>query len=416
MPKESPDGSAMIPGRPGGLPEKSDSEDPNSPRQYVFEGMERLPGALTRFVERRLIDRFGSNWQEQVDRRLYDNELLRKWFHIWSQSGRDWDQWVLLNVMAKFWTDLFEAVLAIRWEVIDDLLKVRKKLAHSEPFTCGEAERALDLMYRLTKAVGADDADKAAAQIDFMRKAVPCIWGNNFKGFPFGYVYFDYSKGANVLSLSLKELRMRLKYAKWLSGIGIDLELPGRDDIRDDGGSVWDVLVFKNAEGWREFPHLTLGIGHEYVSAMVTLPREASEALDRFKKLEEENFRRMMARVLGGMYHVLRGCPGMEPRLRVRQRPAYSSARPLMDAHIDVDLRTYDARDAARFQPQWIDAAFHALKNEKSNPELQIGARFPYQTCPEIIETNALDSVVAVWIACKPYIDVLFERKNAPAA
>ena len=385
--------------------------------QYVFDGMELLPGVLIPFVEERLEGKYGGGWQAKVAERW----LQRKdTWHLpelkFDKDGKiAWDQLVLLRVMQLFWGHDFRTVLVVRgigWAVINKLIKDRNKLAHNELFTCGEAERALDLMCRLTKAVGADET---VAQLDAMRKAIPCIWGSVFKGFPFVDVYFDYSKGENVLRLAMDELRTRPKHISLLSEIGIDPRCPGRGDSRDDGGSVWDALVFKDADGWREFPHLTLGIGHEYVSAMVTLPSEASEALVRFKKLEDENFRRMMEGVLEGMRSVLQRCRGMEPRMRIRQRPAHSSARPLMDAHIDVDLRTYNADDASRFQPQWIDAAFGALRSQNSNPEVQVGARFPYQTCPEIAEANALDLVVSAWGACKPYIDVLFGVEEASA-
>ena len=440
----------MIPGQPVSLPEESDSEDPaepappadigrepiapppavplteNSPRQYVFEGMERLPGALTSFVERRLRSKFGSNWQARVDRQLHDKkkEFLSDWLRYWSERPSSWDQWVLLNVVDVFWSDTFSAVLGRRGigdADIKELIEVRNKLAHNEPFGCNDAEDALDLMRRLTKAV---HAAEATAKLDAMHKATPCIWGNNFKGFPFGDVHFDDSKGGNVLHFAMEALRERddLRHE-----IRIDPNCQGRPDTRGDGGVVWDVLRFADANTGEFFenPHLTLGVGSEYVSAMTTLSNKAwKEYRSVLIGIGADEFRNMVRGVLKEMDTVLSDCCGMEPRLRVRQRRwPKPSARPLVDAYTDVDMRTLDGNgggdsesDVKRQperQPEWVGAVFSVLKDENSNLELQIGASFPYRTCPKIAGPNALDCVARTWIACKPYIKVLFGGKTA---
>lgn len=230
-----------------------------------------------------------------------------------------------------------------------------------------------------------------------------------FSGFPFGTVVFDYPKGKHVLRLAMDELRKRDD----LHEIGIAPERKSRRTIRDDGGVVWDVLVFAVPDKWRTSPHLTLGVGIEYVTAMMTLP---NKALAKYRQpltaLDEQGLRRMVGKVLENMRPLLEDCPGMEPRLRFhhrRQPPPLT--QPRMAAALDMDLQT--CIDDADFQHQWIDA----LKNRKSKPEVQIGARFPYRNCKKVIdETRSLDFVARTWIACKPYIDVLFGSEDARGA
>ena len=423
MPNGRPDGACTIPGQPVPKrpaeqvqPKDTDKESVAPPpavrrkgkseRQYVFEGMEILYKALIPFVEGRLEDRRGGDWQ---------GEIARQYRLDRDEDGRIfWDQAPLLNVIDEHWVDACRIEgMSVNRDDIQKLRTVRNNLSHYKEFNYKKAEQALDRMFRLTKAVG---ESKAATRLDEMRNAFQCIWGNDFKGFPFRDVDFGHPEGKKVLSLAMDQLRDC--YGNDLRTLGIDPRRPGRDDpqIHDDGGPAWNVFFFKEDPEWRKNPHLTLGIGHEYVSAMATLPHKAERVLDRLKDIDEERLRSMVKRVRENMRldPELRECDGMESRLRVRQRPAHSVRRPLMAAHIDVDLCTLD--DDGMDQPQWIDAVLYALIDKKSNPELQIGARFPYRTCPKIAGPDALDCVAQAWIACKPYIDLLFECKNAPAA
>ena len=232
-----------------------------------------------------------------------------------------------------------------------------------------------------------------------------------FSGFRFGEVgAFHYLEGKRVLRLAMDELRKR---ADLPSIIGVDPKLPGKKAIKgrkDD--VVWDFLAFardiKDAN-FTAHPHLTLGVGSDSVSAMVTLPNNAGSARRSLMAQGEQGFRDMVSKILENMCPLLSNCPGMEPRLRVWQRHWLNrSAPPLLDAAIDVDLRTHTTKvTGPKFQPEWIDSVFTALKNKKSNLELQIGAQFPYRTCEAIQRPDALDYVAAAWIACKPYISAL---------
>ena len=229
-----------------------------------------------------------------------------------------------------------------------------------------------------------------------------------FNGFRFGEDKpFAYLESKRVLGLAMDELRRRTDLP---STIGVDPKLPGRGAIK----GAWDFLSFARDADGKKFtahPHLSLGIGTDAVSAMVTLPDKAGKAWRRLRNLDEEDFKGVVDEVLEKMRPLLLQSPGVEPRLRIYQRhwPKGLSSPSQTDARLDIDLRTHGNKDGdkTKFQPEWIKAVFAILKNKKSNIEMQIGAEFPYRTCKAIREPEALDFVAAAWIACKPYISAL---------
>ncbi len=233
-----------------------------------------------------------------------------------------------------------------------------------------------------------------------------------FNGFRFGEDNpLTYLEGKRVLCLAMAELRKRTDLP---SAIGVNLSRSGRQAIRHGAHEhVWDFLAFASHPEGKEFtahPHLTRGIGTNFVAAMVTLPNNAREAWRCLSNLGEEGFKSAVNEVLGKMRPLLSQCPGMEPRLRIYQRHwPKRSVPPQTDAHLDIDLRTYGNKDGdkMKFQPEWIEAVFAILKSKKSNIEMQVGAVFPYRTCKAIQEPKALDFVAATWIACQRYISAL---------
>jgi predicted AAA+ superfamily ATPase len=134
-----------------------------STRQYVFEGMELLPPALTPFVEKRLDSSLKGHWQLEVVQRV--NGMKAN-----SQGEVAWDQQGLLKTMMAFWKDAFAMVLGHpERSYVSELLDVRNKLSHNENFTYDDAERALDTMRRLMEAISAGEA---ADQISKMRDTI----------------------------------------------------------------------------------------------------------------------------------------------------------------------------------------------------------------------------------------------------
>ncbi len=134
-----------------------------STRQYIFEGMEKLPESLIPFVEKRLEIGLHGYWQAQVA------ETIKG-----IKSGPDgniaWDQASLFSAMDRFWGDAFRMALGkFERSIVNELSAVRNKLAHNETFTYDDAERALDSMRRLLEAIG---AGTPAEQIGTMRDAI----------------------------------------------------------------------------------------------------------------------------------------------------------------------------------------------------------------------------------------------------
>lgn len=134
-----------------------------STRQHVFEGMELLPEGLIPFVEKRLENSLKGHWKAQVLEKLSGLKTNGK-------GELNWDQSALLNAMDRFWMDAFKEVLGrAERSIVNELVDVRNKLAHNEPFTYDDAERALDSMRRLMQAISAGEV---ADQIGKMRDTI----------------------------------------------------------------------------------------------------------------------------------------------------------------------------------------------------------------------------------------------------
>jgi hypothetical protein len=134
-----------------------------SARQTVFEGMELLPEALIPFVEKRLEATVQGHWQVAVVEQVSG---LRPN----SKGEISWDQASLLKAMMAFWKTSFGNVLGpIERSIVSELLEVRNRLSHNEPFSYDDAERALDSMRRLMEAISAGEV---AAKLGRMRDTI----------------------------------------------------------------------------------------------------------------------------------------------------------------------------------------------------------------------------------------------------
>ncbi len=132
-----------------------------STRHHVFDGMELLPDALIPFVEKRLETSLGKDWRVQILEKMQGLKHDR-------DGMISWDQASLLNTMDRFWTNAFKSVLGrAERSIVNELVDVRNKLSHNEPFTYDDAERALDSMRRLMEAISAGEtSDKISEMRD----------------------------------------------------------------------------------------------------------------------------------------------------------------------------------------------------------------------------------------------------------
>ncbi len=130
-----------------------------STRQQVFEGMELLPAGLIPFVETRLDNSLKGHWQVELTDRV--SGLKTK-----SGGAIAWDQQSLLKTMMAFWKEAFAMVLGHpERSYVSELLEVRNRLSHNEPFTYDDAERSLDTMRRLMEAISAGEISGELAKM-----------------------------------------------------------------------------------------------------------------------------------------------------------------------------------------------------------------------------------------------------------
>lgn len=195
--------------------------------------------------------------------------------------------------------------------------------------------------------------------------------------------------------------------------LDVDPGNEGRGAITGTKGRlVWDYLGFKAASGaksFTEFPHLTLGILDDRLEAMFTVPNGAPPGRRRaMLGATHEEFERRIAETVRAMESALEDAPGARPVIAVVQRHyPYQRAEPIVDADLRFDPRTaVEAKTAhgVRRQAEWLKVAFDVIDNRNSNVQFQIGAEFPYATCPAVASSEIARSVSRVWQACRPLV------------
>jgi len=134
-----------------------------SNRSHIFEALDQFRDGLVPFVESRLESTLSGHWPTEAKGKV---DGLRV-----SDGRIEWDVAGLLKTMMSFWNDSFRTVLGrVERSYVSEILEVRNRFAHDQPFSYDDTERALDTIKRLLEAVsaGGDHADKVGA----MRTAV----------------------------------------------------------------------------------------------------------------------------------------------------------------------------------------------------------------------------------------------------
>src|SRR5437899_6973532 len=124
-------------------------------QERVGKAMDLLRDGLRPFAERELKAKHGERWGSEVRAALSGRQL--------GQTKGDLlqDVAVLLAVMDKTWGAVFSAILGrADRNLVLELIDVRNRWAHQEPFSSRDAERALDSMVRLLTAISAPQADE----------------------------------------------------------------------------------------------------------------------------------------------------------------------------------------------------------------------------------------------------------------
>src|SRR2546422_6480799 len=118
-------------------------------QERVGKAMDLLRDGLRPFAERELRAKHGDRWPSEVRAALSGRQL---------GQNKDLlqDVAVLLAVMDKAWGAVFGAILGrADRNLVLELIDVRNRWAHQEPFSSDDADRALDSMARLLTSVSA---------------------------------------------------------------------------------------------------------------------------------------------------------------------------------------------------------------------------------------------------------------------
>jgi hypothetical protein len=236
-----------------------------------------------------------------------------------------------------------------------------------------------------------------------------------FAGIPFNAEHpYAYLQAKRILGLFRNRLAKRPDLKRALDA---DPAHPGRGAIKGTYDSaVWDFVALRELKGnalFTKHPHLTVGIRNDQLDAMVTFPNGMRSSLrTHLLGNQYQSFADLVKDTTKRITHSLRDFKGAEPQVVVVQRRYPSmSARPIYGAEMHFDPRTAfkivgkRTRGAIHHQPEWLGAAYTALRNRHSNLQLQIGAIFPYQKCPAVQRASIEEAVAATWIACKPMIE-----------
>jgi len=136
-------------------------------QERVGKAMELLRDGLRPFIEREMRARLGEAWEEEVGRTLTDTRLRA------AKGDSLQDVAVQLVVMDRHWGAVFRWTLGkAERSLVNELLEVRHRWAHQEPFSGDDADRALDSMARLLTAVSAPEADDVGKMKQELRRLI----------------------------------------------------------------------------------------------------------------------------------------------------------------------------------------------------------------------------------------------------
>ena len=122
-------------------------DDHRIPRDFVFKGLDLISAPLSAYVELRLRAIWGVNWLSEARKRY--NGLLA------NNGYLNCDVNMLLKTMERCWDPAFRGALGRTERAhVNEIIDVRNRLSHHEPFSDDVAESALSTMALLMKAIG----------------------------------------------------------------------------------------------------------------------------------------------------------------------------------------------------------------------------------------------------------------------
>lgn len=124
-----------------------------SNHERVAKSLEKLRDGLHPFIERELKSHYGASWMNDVRDILNDTRLGK------SKGETTKDVAVLLVLMDRSWSEVFRQTLGkAERSLVNELLDIRNRWAHQEPFSTDDAYRALDSVGRLLTSISAPES------------------------------------------------------------------------------------------------------------------------------------------------------------------------------------------------------------------------------------------------------------------
>src|SRR3546814_881861 len=113
-------------------------------QERVAKALDLLKGGLRPFVEREMQAQYGEKWAVEAQELLRDTRLGG------GKGDALQDVAVQLVIMDRKWGEVFRNTLGkAERSLVNELIDVRNRWAHQQPFTGDDADRALDSMSRL---------------------------------------------------------------------------------------------------------------------------------------------------------------------------------------------------------------------------------------------------------------------------
>src|ERR1035441_4082070 len=138
-----------------------------SNHERVGKALGLLKDGLRPVVERELKSQFGEQWQAELRNTLSDTRLGG------GKGDALQDVAVQLVSMDRHWGAIFRNTLGkAERSLVNELLEVRHRWAHQDPFSSDDADRALDSMARLLTAVSAPQADEVGKMKQELRRLI----------------------------------------------------------------------------------------------------------------------------------------------------------------------------------------------------------------------------------------------------
>lgn len=135
--------------------------------ERVGKALDLLREGLRPFVERELKARHGANWSSHVKAVISETRLGG------SANEPLADVAALLVIMDRGWNDVFRNTLGkAERSLVNELLDVRNRWAHQNPFSSDDSDRALDSINRLLTAISAPQADDVGKMKMELRRVI----------------------------------------------------------------------------------------------------------------------------------------------------------------------------------------------------------------------------------------------------